>query len=81
LLTIARGTLPLALFGPAGYGARQGLLMLPARFAQAAAPVGFGALLAATGVASLWLTLLLFSAAAAALWCLPRTVASGADPR
>ena len=31
ILTIAKGTLPLALFGPAGYGARQGLLMVPSR--------------------------------------------------
>ena len=38
ILTIARGTLPLVLFGPQGYGHRQGLLMVPARIAQAAAP-------------------------------------------
>jgi hypothetical protein len=29
ILTIAKGTLPLVLFGPQGYGARQGWLMLP----------------------------------------------------
>ena len=45
LLTITRGTIPLALFGPAGYGARLGLLGAPARAAQAAAPVLFGLLL------------------------------------
>jgi MFS family permease len=45
LLTIARGTVPLALFGPQGYGARTGLLGAPARAAQAAAPVLFGLLL------------------------------------
>jgi hypothetical protein len=28
---IARGTLPLALFGPAGYGLRTGFLSAPAR--------------------------------------------------
>ena len=39
ILTIAKGTLPLALFGPAGYGARQGLLMVPSRFAPALEPV------------------------------------------
>jgi MFS family permease len=33
VLTIAKGTLPLALFGPQGYGERQGLLMVPARLA------------------------------------------------
>jgi hypothetical protein len=31
MLTIARGTLPLALFGAAGYGLRTGLLAAPAR--------------------------------------------------
>lgn len=42
ILTIAKGTLPLALFGPQGYGLRQGILMIPARFGQAAAPFLFG---------------------------------------
>lgn len=45
LLTIARGTVPLAVFGPVGYGARTGLLGAPARAAQAAAPLLFGVLL------------------------------------
>ena len=42
ILTIAKGTLPLALFGPGGYGARQGWLMLPGRIGQALAPWLFG---------------------------------------
>jgi MFS family permease len=42
ILTIAKGTLPLALFGPHGYGQRQGVLMVPARIAQAMAPWLFG---------------------------------------
>lgn len=42
ILTIAKGTLPLVLFGPQGYGQRQGLLMMPARIAQALAPWLFG---------------------------------------
>lgn len=42
ILTIAKGTLPLAIFGSAGYGSRQGLLMMPARLGQAAAPLIFG---------------------------------------
>lgn len=42
ILTIAKGTLPLVLFGPQGYGERQGLLMVPARLAQALAPWLFG---------------------------------------
>jgi hypothetical protein len=38
ILTINRGTLPLALFGPAGYAALLGRLALPVLLAQAAAP-------------------------------------------
>ncbi|MCG7362852.1 MFS transporter [Roseomonas sp. ACRSG] len=50
--TIAKGTLPLAVFGPAGYGGRQGLIAAPGRVLQAGTPVGFGLLLAAWGMAS-----------------------------
>ena len=45
MLTIARGTLPLALFGPNGYGRRTGLLAAPARLVQGAAPFLFGLVL------------------------------------
>ena len=41
LMTIARGTLPLALFGKAGYGLRTGLLAAPARILQGGAPLLF----------------------------------------
>ena len=50
MLTIAQGTLPLALFGPAGYGLRTGLLSMPARVAQAGAPLLFGLLLDRIGL-------------------------------
>ena len=70
ILTIAKGTLPLVLFGPAGYGARQGLMMVPARVAQAFAPVLFGMLLDGVGAAAVWLTALLGLAALGALWAL-----------
>lgn len=70
ILTIAKGTLPLVLFGPAGYGERQGLLMVPARVAQAFAPLLFGLLLDGVGAAALWVTTLLGVAALAALWAL-----------
>ena len=70
VLTIAKGTLPLVLFGPAGYGARQGLMMVPARVAQAFAPVLFGMALDRAGAAALWLTTLLGLAALGALWLL-----------
>ncbi len=53
ILTIAKGTLPLAIFGPAGYGYRQGLLMAPARIGQAAAPFVFALLLDGLGTAAL----------------------------
>jgi hypothetical protein len=56
ILTIAKGTLPLALFGAAGYGERLGWLNAPARVLQAAAPLVFGAALAAWGVHAVWLT-------------------------
>jgi MFS family permease len=45
MLTIARGTLPLALFGAAGYGLRTGLLAAPARLLQGGAPLLFGLVL------------------------------------
>lgn len=39
ILTIARGTLPLVLFGAEGYGARMGLLARPMLIAQATGPI------------------------------------------
>ncbi len=45
ILTIARGTLPLAIFGPQNYGYRLGIIGAPARMAQAAAPLAFGLLI------------------------------------
>lgn len=56
ILTIAKGTLPLVLFGAQGYGARQGWLMMPARIAQALAPLLFGLALDAWGANALWLS-------------------------
>ncbi|MGK7864240.1 MFS transporter [Falsiroseomonas sp. E2-1-a4] len=50
VMTIAKGTLPLAVFGPGGYGARQGLLGAPARLLQAASPFLFGLMLERGGV-------------------------------
>jgi hypothetical protein len=67
LLTIVKGTLPLALFGPQGYGARQGLLMMPSRIAQALAPWLFGVCLERWGAGALWVTAGLGLAAAGAL--------------
>lgn len=57
ILTIVRGTLPLAVFGAAGYGARQGMIVAPGRFLSAAAPAVFGFFVEGYGVAALWLTI------------------------
>ena len=45
LLSIARGTLPLALFGAQGYGLRVGLLAAPGRILQGGAPLLFSLVL------------------------------------
>jgi hypothetical protein len=52
VLTIVKGTIPLAVFGPAGYGARQGWLSAPSRFLQALAPLLFGLLLERVAVST-----------------------------
>jgi len=78
MLTIVKGTLPLALFGAQGYGARQGLLMVPARFAAACAPWLFGLCLAHWGAAALAVSAALGMAALAALWLLPQHTAADA---
>jgi len=68
LLTIARGTVPLAVFGPDGYGERTGLLGAPARAAQAFAPLLFGILLGRMGVSVVYVSAALCLAALAALF-------------
>jgi predicted MFS family arabinose efflux permease len=70
LLTIARGTVPLAVFGPEGYGERTGLLGAPARAAQALAPLLFGLLLGAVGTSAIAVSAALCVAAFMALLCL-----------
>jgi Major Facilitator Superfamily len=49
ILTIARGTLPLAIFGSQNYAYRLGLIGAPSRMAQAAAPLVFGLLIESMG--------------------------------
>jgi MFS family permease len=75
VLTIARGTLPLAIFGPENYGYRLGLIGAPARMAQAAAPLAFGVLIEHMGSKTLIVSSALSLAALAAL-CLLRPDAS-----
>ena len=73
ILTIAKGTLPLALFGASGYGRRLGWLNAPARMLQAAAPLIFGAALSAWGLGALWLTAGIGALATLALFAIRRT--------
>lgn len=49
ILTIARGTLPLAIFGSENYGYRLGLIGAPSRVCQALAPLGFSLLMEPLG--------------------------------
>jgi MFS family permease len=67
VLTIARGTLPLSIFGPRNYAYRLGLIGAPARMAQAAAPLAFGLLLDVMGSRILIVSSALSLAALAAL--------------
>lgn len=71
ILTIAKGTLPLVIFGPQGYGHRQGLLMVPARIAQALAPWLFGVALDRWGSGALALSSAVGVLALLALFVLP----------
>ncbi len=68
VLTIARGTLPLAIFGPKDYGYRLGIIGAPARMAQAFAPLAFGLLIDVMGGKVLIVSSALSLAALAALY-------------
>jgi len=70
VLTIAKGSLPLAVFGPGGYGRRLGLLMAPARVAQAAAPLVFAGAVEVWGAGAFALSAGLSLAGLAALMAL-----------
>lgn len=72
ILTIAKGTLPLVLFGPHGYGVRQGWLMVPSRLAQASAPLLFGLALEHWGVGAIALSATIGLSAFVALLLLPK---------
>ncbi len=72
ILTIAKGTLPLLVFGSQGYGARQGWLMAPSRIAQAFAPFTFGLVINEWGLKALWLSAALGAVSAGLVWWLKR---------
>ena len=56
IITIVKGALPLELYGPDGYGQRIGWLLMPARFAQALAPMLFSMAMAVSANFSLLLS-------------------------
>jgi MFS family permease len=72
ILTIARGTLPLSIFGPQNYGYRLGIIGAPARMAQAAAPLAFGLLIDVMGSRVLMVSSALSLSALLALFLLRR---------
>lgn len=77
MLTIAKGTLPLAFYGPVGYGRRQGWIVAPSRVAQAFSPLAFGWLVERWGAGALWVSGALVGSALVGLWWLrtPQPVA------
>jgi hypothetical protein len=84
ILTIARGTLPLAIFGPQNYGYRLGIIGAPARMAQAGAPLLFSLLIDIMGSRVLIVSSALSLAALLALFLVrshpPVTTPSGGTP-
>ena len=68
ILTIARGTLPLSIFGPKDFGYRLGVIGAPARMAQAVAPLAFGLLIDVMGAKVLMVSSALSLSALAALF-------------
>jgi hypothetical protein len=83
IASVARGTLPLALFGPLRYPTLMGRLALPILIAMAASPL-VGAIAFGVGGANLTLGLLSLVAAAnvllvSLLWMLSRRRTAGAD--
>jgi MFS family permease len=79
VMTIANGTLPLVIFGAEGYGRRQGILMIPARIAQALAPWLFGLWLDRWGVSALWISGAIGALGFASLLALHAPVAGNAS--
>nr|VIO74387.1 hypothetical protein CI41S_43980 [Bradyrhizobium ivorense] len=78
ILTIARGTLPLAIFGPENYAYRLGLIGAPSRICQALAPLAFGLLIEPMGRAVVVVSAGLSLSALIALALLPHGRSAGA---
>ena len=81
ILTIARGTLPLAIFGSENYAYRLGLIGAPSRICQALAPLGFGLLIEPMGRMVVIVSAGLSFSALIALMLLPQTNATEAVAR
>jgi predicted MFS family arabinose efflux permease len=80
IMTIAKGTLPLAFFGAGGYGARQGWISLPGRALQGFSPWLFGLALEHWGLQALWLSAACSLGACAVLLGLRLPRAAAAQP-
>ena len=78
ILTIARGTLPLSIFGPENYAYRLGLIGAPSRICQALAPLAFGLLIDPMGRGVVAVSALLSLSALVMLLLLPRAQAGAA---
>lgn len=78
IVTIARGTVPMALFGPRNYGYRLGIIGAPARVLQAGAPLVFALLIERYGAGVLVVSTALMAGALLALLLLrvPRSSSS-----
>jgi predicted MFS family arabinose efflux permease len=76
ILTIARGTLPLAIFGPENYAYRLGVIGAPSRICQALAPLAFGLLIEPLGKLVVVVSASLYAAALLALLALHRSNAA-----
>ncbi len=79
ILTIARGTLPLSIFGPENYAYRLGLIGAPSRICQALAPLAFGLLIDPMGRGVVAVSALLSLSALVVLLLLPRARAEAAQ--
>jgi hypothetical protein len=82
LSSIVRGTVPLQLFGPAGYGAMLGKLSAPGLAIRAAAPLAFAVMMERAGLSVSAAVLVAVSGVAAlALLMLAREVQLHAEKR
>lgn len=79
IVTVARGTVPLAVFGPKDYGYRLGLLGAPTRIAQAFAPLAFSVVIDHLGAATLYVTAAICIAASLCLFAVTISEAKAQD--